>query len=190
MKNPKLFLLVVLSALAAGMAAGAAGSNVSRSVTIDGNVTNLCVLGSPNPSSVDLGVLAVTSGNSAGHLQTIANQSVQLPSSFCNYADTALTVDASALLASDTTSVQSGFTRAVNFTATVSKWATPDAAVTTAADANGVNPHAANAGGVQGAPELTDLTLTLSNFTAPGNGFLVAGSYRGSVTVTIGPALE
>lgn len=188
MKNPKLFLLVVSSFLAAATAAGA--SDVTGSVTLDGNVSNLCILGSPNPSNIDLGTIAVTSGNNAGHLQTIANQSVQLPSSFCNYADTALTVDASALLASDTTSVQSGFTRAVNFTATVSNWAAPNASATTAADENGVNPNASNVGGVQGAPELSDLTLTLSNFTAPGNGFLVAGSYQGSVTVTIGPALE
>ena len=32
------------------------------------------------------------------------------------------------------------------------------------------------------------VTLTLSNFTAPGDGFLVAGNYSGAVVVTLGPA--
>jgi hypothetical protein len=187
------FLLAIVTVTVAHARPGSSspdGTGVDGHATINGDVSNLCILGVPSPSNVELGQLSSTSGNNIGHLQQIADQLVLLPASFCNYAGTQMTVQASALLDSDTSTVESGFTRAVNFTATVSDWGSRNAAVTTEADASGDNPNAADVGGVQDSPAQTDLKLKLSNFTAPGDGFLVAGNYQGSVTVTVGPSTE
>lgn len=185
MNKLEIYAAIVMGAVLA--TAGAHAADSKGTVTVDGNVSNLCMLGSPDPASIDLGQLAVTSGDQAGHLQAITDKAISLPGSFCNYAGTALKVEASALLASDVMSVQSGYSRAVNFTATVSDWASPDAAATTAASEDGSNATTTDEGGTQTSPKLADLTLTLSNFSAPGNDFLVAGSYAGSVTITLGP---
>ena len=37
-------------------------------------------------------------------------------------------------------------------------------------------------------PKISDIGLTLSGFTAPGDAILVAGSYSGTIVVTLGPA--
>jgi hypothetical protein len=179
---------LALTAALAALAGPAFAQDVSnQSVPMSGSVARLCVLGAPTPSAVDLGQLANTSGQRVGRLTTVSDRSVTLPASFCNYAGSRLTVTSSALLAADTSTVQGGFARAVNYTATVSNWAPVNAVATTSAAANGAGPSASASGGDQAAPRLADLQLTLSNFTAPADSLLVAGGYAGSVTVTLGP---
>ncbi len=198
MMNPRKLLTASLSL---GLALGVAGAAMAQQeggtkdssqqvVDVGGTVANLCVLGTPSSASINVGQLADTSTANVGKITTIANQTVTLPGSFCNFAGTHLTITADALLAQDTSTVQSGFSRAVNFTSTVAPWANQVAAVTTTADLNGGTPEVTGSGGTQNTPKLTDLTLTLSNFSTGGNNtlLLVAGGYTGSVTITLGPA--
>ena len=177
-------VLVSASLLAAAPVAGAADGNVP----INGTVARLCVLGAPNPSAVDVGILIATSGLRLGRSAAIGTQAVTLPVSFCNYPGTMLTVTANALLSSDATPPVSGFARSMNFTATANGWAVAPAAVTTAASAAGATPSATASGGVQNAPKIADVSLVLSNFSVPSDSYLVAGNYAGSVVITLGPS--
>ena len=183
-----------LSSIAAGLAlaaltAGAAQADptAQQTVPVGGTVANLCVMGSPSPSAIDVGQMAATSGARVGRITTIGNQTVDLPNSFCNFAGTRLTVSATALVANDASPVQTGFARAVNFTSRVNNWAASPATVTTAATVAGATPTASAFGGTQAAPKLANLQLVLSSFTAPTDALLVAGGYAGSVTITLGP---
>jgi hypothetical protein len=159
-----------------------------ETVQIGGQVAPLCLLGTPSQSTVNLGQLVDTSGPRVGKLTTISNRTITMPGSFCNYANSAITVDATALRADDTATPQPGFARAVNFNAAVSGWATTNASATTAASVAGANPTASNTGGTQPTPKLNDVTLTLSAYAVPSDLLLVAGGYTGVVVVTLGPA--
>jgi hypothetical protein len=159
-----------------------------ETVQIGGQVAPLCILGTPSQAMVDLGQLIDTSGPRVGKLTTISNRTITMPGSFCNYANSAITVDATALVAADMSTPQAGFARAVNFNAAASGWATPDASATTAASAAGASPTASNTGGTQPTPRLNDVTLTLSAFSVPSDLLLVAGGYTGQVVITLGPA--
>lgn len=185
--RPFLLTAAALTVIAAPPAMAQSNSD-TRNVSINGNVAPLCVLGAPSSASVDLGLLINISGARVGRMAALANRTINLPGSFCNYANSAIRVDASALLAVDTATPQAGFARAVNFTAAVAPWATTVASVTTAANAAGGTPGASGTGGTQPTPKLADLTLTLSAFTAPSDLLLVASGYAGQVTVTLGPA--
>ena len=181
-----LALLAGLAVMAPAMASAA--DSDQHPVAVNGNVANLCVLGAPNPAAIDLGQLSATSGARAGKITTISDQTIALPDSFCNFAGTQLTVQASALLAADASPVQPGFSRAVNFTSTVNNWATAPATVTTAATASGGSPGTSAKGGTQPAPKIANLALVLSSFTVPSDNLMVAGGYTGSVTITLGPS--
>jgi hypothetical protein len=181
--------LVAAFALVAPMAAHAAGDSDQKSVPVSGNVSSLCVLGSPDPGAVNVGQMAQTSGANTGRITSISTQNVALANSFCNYAGTHVQVDATALVANDTSAVQSGFSRAVNYNATVTTWASTAPSATTAAAADGSNPTTSNTGGTLCTPKLTNLTLALSNFAVPSNALLVAGGYTGTVVITLGPAV-
>lgn len=183
----RLWILAVLASGVAG-AALAQDNTDSETVPITGNVSQLCVLGDPSQASIDLGELIDTSGARIGRLTTIANQQVSLPGSFCNFAGSAVTVSATALLANDTSAVQTGFARAVNFTATASGWASSDAETSTGASADGSTPTSETTGATQDTPLLNDIELALSAFSVPGDNLLVSGGYNGSVTITLAPA--
>jgi hypothetical protein len=157
-------------------------------VGISGHVSSLCLLGAPSQAAIDLGQLIATSGARAGRIAALGSQQVTLPGSFCNFAGTSLTVTAGALVASDASAVQPGFARAVNYTGSVTNWATSPATATTAATAGGGTPSATAHGGIQPTAKLADLQLTLSSFTVPSDLILVAGGYNGTVTITLGPA--
>ena len=190
--NRFIALLAATALVAPTMAQAVTPTPVQQSVPVSGNVASLCVLGSPNPSSVDVGQMAQTSGGSVGQITSISTQNVTLPSSFCNYAGTQITVQGTALVAADPSAVQTGFTRAVNFTSTVTTWGATPAAVTTAADETGLNSGVTQtaSGGTLCSPKLTDLNLALSGFATPGsNLLLVAGGYSGTVTITLGPSV-
>jgi hypothetical protein len=178
----------ILFGLALSIAPTAAAQTAAvGEADIAGSVANHCVLGAPSPAAVNLGQISSTSGPRAGKLAAIANQTVSLPNSFCNFGGTRVSVSSSAMIASDTSPLQPGFARAVNFTSTVSTWGSSSASAITAAAANGGSPSATGAGGVQPTPNIANLSLVLSAFTAPGDAFLVSGPYEGSVTITLGP---
>lgn len=181
---------VTLTALAIALlpASALAQSVATGTVGVDGRVAPVCILGDPNPATVNLGQISAASGPRTGRVATIANRTVQLPASYCNFAGSVVTVRATALIVNDPAAPQTGFTRAVNYTATASGWSSGASAATTAALRDGSNSSATGTGATQPLPKTADITLTLSNFTAPGDGFLVAGNYSGAVVVTLGPA--
>lgn len=183
-------LLALALAVSAGPAFAQASDTDTADVTINGRVTPLCVLGEPSQALVDLGQMVETSGGRVGRIAQIADQNVMLPDSFCNFAGSTATIDATALVETSaaTAAVPAGFARAVNFTADVGTWGGGSAVTTTAAIATGANADASGTSAIQSTPRLTDLTVVLSDFTAPSDKLLVAGDYSGLVRVTLGPA--
>lgn len=168
--------------------AQAATDTATGQVTVGGNVARLCILGTPSRPTVDVGQMAATSGVRVGKITTIGAQTVTLPASFCNFAGSAITVAATALVSTDATAVQPGFAKAVNYTAAATNWAATATSATTAATAAGATPTTSSTGATQTLPKTADVTVTLSNFTAPSDALLTAGTYNGLVVVTLGPA--
>ena len=181
--------VVTALAVAAQPAFAQSATSASGNVAVNGRVAPVCILGAPSQSTLDLGHMAATAGARAGRIATIAAQSVTLPGSFCNFAGSSVTVSASALVSADATTPPGGFARVVNYTATASNGAAGDASTTTAALANGAPQSSTGTGATQATPKLADIGVALSAFAVPGDAILVAGTYTGSVTVTLGPAL-
>ena len=182
--------LAALVCAIAPVAAFAATDTDSKDVGITGTVAALCVLGEPSTAVVDLLQMAETSGSRVGRLKTIATQNVTLPGSFCNFANSAVTVEATALKADDTNSPPTGFARAINYTATASGWnSAQNAAATTIDDGTGSSTSATGTGATQPTPKLSDIVLSLSSFAVPGDSLLVFGDYNTTVTVTLAPAV-
>jgi hypothetical protein len=169
--------------------AAMAQSTETGTVAVEGSVRPVCILGNPNPALVNLGQLSAASGPRTGRIAVIPSQTVILPASYCNFAGSVVTVNATALTSSDTTSPQAGFGRAVNFTAAASGWSSGSSIATTSALRDGSGATASGIGAVQPLPKVADITLTLSNFTAPSDPILVAGNYSGTIVVTLGPSV-
>ena len=189
------FVLAALTtpALPAPALAQTAASGTGN-IALSGRVAPVCILGAPSQTTIDLGQLAAGSGARAGRIATIAPQGVTLPGSFCNFAGSTVTIAASALVSADATTPPGGFARAVNYTATASNWAAGNASATTntlanGALANGAAQSSTATGATQTVPQLADIALALSAFAAPGDAILISGTYSGSVTITLGPAL-
>lgn len=181
---------ILLSGLLASFAtpAFAQADSDSGQVAVQANVAPLCILGDPSRAVVDLLQIVNTAGTRAGRLATIGAQTVTLPDSFCNFAGTTVTAEVDALVGPGTGSPPANFARAVNYTATVSGWAETSASATSEAGVAGTPLTGTGTGGVQGAPKLADLVVTLDGFSVPGDRLLVAGNYNGTVRVTLGPA--
>ena len=174
---------------ATGTNTGTTTGTDTGNVAIRGRVAPVCILGAPSQTTIDLGQLAASSGSRAGRIATLAQQSVTLPGSFCNFAGSTLTVAASALVSADATTPAGGFARVVNYTATASNWAPINASTTTSATASGASQSSSGTGTTQPTPKLADVGVTLSAFAVPGDAMLISGTYSGSVTITLGPAL-
>ncbi|WP_120717437.1 hypothetical protein [Tsuneonella amylolytica] len=184
-------MLLPILAAAAGMSAPApAQDSDTGEVAVSGNVVPLCLLGAPSSATVDLGNMVAVSGTRTGRIRAIGAQVVTLPASFCNYAGSMLTVDATALVETTggTAAAPANFARAVNFTATAGQWGGGSAAATSAANASGSGSTARGTSAVQPTPRQTDIAVTLSDFSVPGDALLVAGDYAGIVKVTLGPS--
>lgn len=180
--------IAAFALVAAAFAAPAmAQSSDDADVPITGTVAQVCSLGAPSQASIALGQLINTSGVRVGRLAAIPAQSVSLPNSFCNFAGSSVSVSATAVISTDGSPVQSGFSRAVNYVAGVAGWASAPTSVATSATASGGSPTATAAGGVQPTPRLGDLTLTLNGFSVPSDALLTSGAYAGQITITLGP---
>ena len=184
----KRLALTLLAAVALpGIAHAQATDTATADVGVSGTVARLCMLGTPTPAPVDVGQMANTSGARVGKIAVIAPRTVTLPGSFCNFAGSAITVTATALVSNDASAVEPGFAKAVNYTAEVTNWAAGSASVTTAATAGGGSPTASATGPTQPAPKVAEINVTLSKFAAPSDFLLTAGAYSGLVVVKLGP---
>ncbi len=182
------YAIALMTLASASMAQAQTSDTDQGEVTIGGIVTPICILGDPSASTVNLGQLINLSGPRTGKIIVVTSRTVTMPGSFCNYANSKVTVDATALTEQNGSPVATGFARAVNFTATVSPWASAEAAATTAASVSGATPTATGSSATQPLPQIADLSLTLSGFTVPTDALLVAGNYTGNIVVTLGPA--
>ncbi len=181
--------LIALSLAALPTAAWAQPTPATGTVSVDGQVAPICLLGAPTPVPVNLGQMVSTAGPRVGRIAVLPNQTVNLPNSFCNFAGSTVTVQATALTASDASSPQPGFARAVNYTASATGWAAGSTMATSTALRDGTMPTATGAGANQPLPKKSDIAVTLSNFTVPSDSLLVAGNYSGLVIVTLGPTV-
>jgi hypothetical protein len=182
-------MLLLASAGGAGAQQSSTGDlSVAGHVGVEANVAPVCKLGPPSRPAIDLGQMSATSGPRVGRIATLPEQTITLPGSYCNFGGTKVTVRAEAMVQPDASALPEGFARAVNYSSTVTTWASTPPQVTTAASANGASPVAEGSGGTEPAAKLTDLTLALSAFTVPSDALLIAGTYQGQVTITLGPA--
>ena len=185
----KLLSLIGAMVLSASAAAAQAEPTDTGEVGVHGTVAGLCILGKPSRASIDLGKMAAASGTRVGRIASLPSQTVELPGSFCNFAGTAISIRAEALVGDDVSTLQPGFARAVNFKSTVTDWAATAPVVTTTATASGSSPSAYGTGGTHPAAKVADLTMTLSDFAVPSDALLVSGAYNGRITITLGPVV-
>ncbi|TMJ11575.1 MAG: hypothetical protein E6G94_15655 [Alphaproteobacteria bacterium] len=178
-------------ALLMSASAGSAGAQAAKTgdVPVSANVDGVCRLGPPSRPSVNFGDIAAHSGARVGRLAALLEVTVDLPHSYCNFGGTKVTIRAEALVSPDVSELPPGFARAVNYTSTVTTWATTAPLITTSASADGASPVAEGSGGTEPAAKLTDLTLALSGFNVPSDARLMAGNYHGQITITLGPAV-
>lgn len=182
------FLASTVLMAAAPSAFAQATDTDTADVAVSGRVAPICILGEPSQASIDLGQMAATSGTRTGRIAALPSQSVTLPGSFCNFAGSMLSVETTALVSSAASVPPSGFARAVNFTATGSGWAGSATTATSNAAGDGASPTSTSSGATQPSPKLADIEVALTNFTVPGDALLLADTYNGLVTVTLGPA--
>ncbi|MGA0602872.1 hypothetical protein ACO2Q3_19340 [Caulobacter sp. KR2-114] len=163
-----------LMAGAQAMAADAGNPPVTNIVNIDATVAAKCLFTGESPVSLHLGELATAVGN----LDTskVDNQSVTL-NGWCNSAGSQMHVEATRLsLTPAIVPNPTGFVQQVDYTATAvanGHNATDDTSIS----GPGTD---VNVGIFTG-----QVPVTLSNASAVG--LLIAGSYQGTVTVTLSP---
>ncbi|MFY8048314.1 MAG: hypothetical protein ACOVNS_05785 [Erythrobacter sp.] len=176
--------------LPAPLLAQTRGESDEGEVQVIASVAPVCVLGEPSENVIDLGTLVDTSGPRIGRMAALAARRITMPGSFCNYANTMISVSASAMTEQTGAVLGSGFSRAVNYRVVVSPWAASEADLLTIAAADGSGPAGNAASASQPLPRISDLTVELSGFAAPSDALLVAGEYSGLITVTLGPATQ
>lgn len=189
----KLLIGSALIALACPAVALAANPT-SATLTINGSVSQACSLGSVTGSST----FAVTTGGSGlidtatgllgSNPQTDGNRTIT--GSWCNTKST-ISVAAAPMVAQNFAGTPpSTFSKAVNYTASVSGWAASAATSVTGGDASGAG-SSTNVAQTQTSPQAGDITVALSNFATGGgasNRLVADPSYQGSITVTLAVA--
>jgi len=175
---------LAFASLATSLAAAPAKAQdpARGNVGLDARVSQVCVLGEPNPAGLALGQISEASGTRMGRLAAIAAQTIQLPGTFCNYGGAALAISASPL-AVTSGAAPAGFTGAVNYTCSISAWGATAATVRTSA----TNAAGDGARSTSAAPKATDLTLVVSDFATATDDLLQPGAYLALVTITLGP---
>jgi hypothetical protein len=181
---------VLICAASFPLSAQQTGDSDEGEVQVVGSVAPICVLGEPSESVIDLGTLINLSGPRIGRTAAIAPREVTMPGSFCNYANTMISISASAMTEQTGAPVNTGFSRAVNYRIVVRPWANIEADLLTSAAADGSGPDGSATSSTQPLPQVSDLRMELSGFTAPSDALLVAGEYSGLITVTLGPATQ
>ncbi|WP_126176158.1 hypothetical protein [Tsuneonella rigui] len=172
----KSLLLLAPVALAATPAL-AQTADATGTVSIDGSVAGRCLFTTPS-ATISLNELALSgSDTNAGKLNTAAvNGKTATLVGWCNSAAAGMTVQAFPLLNAATSAT--GFTNRVDFTATA-----------TANSASGTDTTLVAGSGTPVSVGMFtgNVGVALSASSAPGNALLVAGTYNGSVEVTLSP---
>lgn len=180
------FLALSALAVVASPGLALAQSAPSQSVTVNGNVPQACVLGSPSSATLDLGVLT----DGAGRLRSdLANAGVSasttINSAWCNTPST-LTMTSSPLKLITTPSyaTPTAFSRELTYTVNLTNWASAVTARPTIANTQttvtSTQPHAAMPMDVQ-----FSALAPLSGASEVPTNFLEAGAYSAIVSITL-----
>ena len=171
-------ILMTAAAFAALAAATPASATVpaGAAYSFDGSVAALCSIAG-NASSVTFGALTDTNGAYTG---AATSQQSTDTSAYCNQASTTATIQHTNLFTSNTAST--GFTNVVPMSASLST--TQGASLSDATSATGTGTSVGSNGTI-GAFTGLKVTATLGTI---GSNKLVAGSYSGTITVTLTPS--
>ncbi|MGA9794556.1 MAG: hypothetical protein WBQ17_03370 [Rhizomicrobium sp.] len=166
----------------------ASGGPVTAIVTIKGSVGNACHLGDLSSSQINVGTLTNSSDGTLAAISGSPNTTIT--GSWCNVGST-ITISALPMVAQGYSgSPPSGFTKAVNYTATESGWGTPTPSDTSQGTTSGVDSGSHYGSAAITTPESNTITVALSNFTAPvsGSRLVADNNYQGAITVTLNAA--
>jgi hypothetical protein len=185
---PRVVALAALIAFAASQAFAATTTSPSTTVlSVVGHAPGACTLGVAGNKTLNIGEMV---DPTTGELANITNPpSTSIAGSWCNTAST-LTVLATPLVAQSFVGAPpSGFTKAVNYTATVSAWTTNPATFATNGDVSGVQHNNSPGSQSQSSPSSATMVVSIGSFASPGAGdFLVADpNYNGTITITLTP---
>jgi hypothetical protein len=184
--------LLVAGALAfPGAALAQPTSLTTTTFNLDGEAPKTCVLRSPDEATLSVGEMVdPTSGELTRTLASNASdQSTTIENSWCNTAST-ITVVATPMVAQNFIGLPPpGFTKAINYKATVSGWATSNAVFVTSGDEAGFQHSNTPGSQTLTTPNTATITIAIGNLASPSAGdFLVADKdYSGSVTLTLTP---
>jgi hypothetical protein len=176
--------LLMLAGILCGAVPACADAG-SATITLSGSVDKACHIGAPSTTSIPLGALAATD---TGALAPVTAPSVTIAGSWCNTGST-VGVIATPLVAQHYSGVPtSGFTKAVDYTATASGWtATPASYVITSDESGTVTSSTTPASQPATTPAASDIIISLSNFVSPvaGDRLVADTNYSGTITVTL-----
>jgi hypothetical protein len=191
----KKFVLLAAAASAVAIVSPAAAQTVaSGSVTVTGSVADKCFAITPISDTITLGELALATGVNAGTIDSAFSSNIGgLSRSFtvrCTTTTPKITVSAVPLTISGDAGTLNGYTGTVHYTSTLTAQkatggADASAAYTTAdslpaATTTSVGDRLKNAA--------NNVTVTVSNgTTTTATDQLKAGSYSGSISITVSP---
>lgn len=187
-------IIHLLAAGALAFPSAALAETTSQSTTtfsLDGNSPKACVLKSADEATLNVGdMVDPTTGELTRTLASNASdQSTTIENSWCNTAST-ITVLATPMVAQDFIGLPPpGFTKAINYTATVSGWATANAVFITNGDVTGFQHSNTPGSQTLTTPNTSTITVAIGDLATPGAGdFLVADkNYSGNITLTLTP---
>jgi len=181
----KLLTLVVAGGILTGLCAAPCLAADSATITVKGTVGSACRLGDLSSSQIDLGQL---SNNTDGTLASISGTpSTTITGSWCNTGSKIIIVASPLVAQGFAGAPSSGFTKAVNYTASASGWGSAIASDTTLGNSSGAESTSHSGSQTLNDPEANAITVSLSSFSTPASGDrLVADSdYEGTITVTL-----
>lgn len=190
----KKFVLLAAVASAAAIASPAVAQSATGSVTVTGSVADKCFAITPISDTITLGELALQTGTNAGTIDSaFSSNTGGLSRSFtvrCTTTTPSITVSAIPLTISGNAGTAADYTGTVHYTSTLTAQkagggADASAAYTTAdtlpaATTTAVGDRLKNAA--------NNVTVTVSNgSTTDGTDQLKAGSYSGTISITVAP---
>lgn len=181
----KLLMLAVAGGVVVGSYAAPCAASDSATITVKGTVGSACHLGDLSSSQIDVGQL---SNNTDGTLASInGSPATAITGSWCNTGSKIIVVATPLVAQGFAGAPPSGFTKAVNYTASASGWGSAAADDTTLGDASGAESSSHSGSQTLNDPEANTITVSLSAFSTPSSGDrLVADSnYEGTITVTL-----
>jgi hypothetical protein len=181
---------LVIAALAAGTAAfavPAAAQSVSGTIDLTGTVAAKCTAAGGLNSSIDLGELAIADGTVNSAFSANNGGLTRTFTVTCTSSNPQLSVNASSLVNAAVVTPTTGYTSTVNYTATM-----------TAAKAGGGMASVADTSNVAGATTVLvgdhlantagNIAVTVSSGNTTAGALLEAGTYNGSIAITVAPS--